>query len=127
MRIVFLAVALTLPCKFGLAAEPGAEVDFIRDVKPLLAAQCTTCHGPSKQENGLRLDAGASVMKGGDNGMPVVPGKPDESLLILAVTGKSDVISQMPSEGEPLKQEQIDLLRRWIAAGAKAPADDIAK
>src|SRR5687767_13307569 len=101
MRFAPLALAAVLLSTIARAAELAAEVDFVREIKPLLAAHCTKCHGPSKQENGLRLDAGASVMKGGDNGVPVVAGKPDESLLILAVTGKSDVISQMPSEGEP--------------------------
>jgi mono/diheme cytochrome c family protein len=103
------------------------EIDFLRDIKPLLAAHCTKCHGPAKQENGLRLDAGAAIARGGDSGPPFVAGKPDESLLILAVTGKSDVISKMPSKGEPLSDAQLDLLKRWIAAGADIPAGDVVK
>ena len=127
MRIVFLVMtAFWLPT-FAFAAAAAAEMDFVRDVKPLLAAHCTRCHGPAKQENGLRLDAGVTLLKGGDSGVAVVAGKPEESLLILAVTGKSDAISKMPPEGEPLTAEQIDLLRRWIAAGAKAPSDDVAR
>jgi mono/diheme cytochrome c family protein len=105
----------------------AAELDFLRDIKPLLAERCAKCHGPAKQENGLRLDAGQGVVRGGDNGPPIVASKPDESLLVLAVTGKSDVISKMPPKGEPLTAEEIDLLRRWIAAGAKVPADDVLK
>src|SRR5262245_61834123 len=103
------------------------DADFLRDIKPLFAANCTKCHGPARQENGLRLDAGVAVLRGGDSGTPFVAGKPDESLLILAVTGKSDVISRMPPKGDPLSTAQIDLLKRWIAAGAKIPADDVAK
>ncbi len=109
------------------ADEPAVEVDFLRDVKPLLAARCVKCHGPEKQENGLRLDAGAALARGGDSGVPFVAGKPDESLLMLAVTGKSDTISRMPPKGEPLTDSEIDLLRRWITAGAKTPADDVVK
>ena len=124
MRIpIVLAVALV--AKLAVAAESPAEVDFVRDVKPLLAARCTKCHGPEKQENGLRRDAGAAVLRGGDSGPSVAAGKPDESLLIQAVTGKSDVISKMPPKGEPLTDQQIAILRRWIAAGAVAPADDL--
>ena len=120
MIVVSLGVAVR-------AAEPDSEIDFLRDIKPLLAERCTKCHGPAKQENGLRLDAGQGVARGGDNGPPIVAGKPDESLLIQAVTGKSDVISKMPPKGEPLSGEQIELLRRWIAAGANVPADDVLK
>jgi mono/diheme cytochrome c family protein len=103
------------------------EIDFVRDIKPLFALHCTKCHGPEKQENGLRLDAGAGVARGGDSGAAFVANKPDESLLIQAVTGKSDVISKMPPKGEPLSAAQIDLLRRWIAAGASIPAGDVVK
>jgi mono/diheme cytochrome c family protein len=124
MRIWLLAILFVSPLP-SLAAEPGAEIDFLRDIKPLLAERCSKCHGPAKQENGLRLDAGQGVARGGDNGPPVVAGKPDESLLIQAVTGKSEVISKMPPKGEPLRGEQIELLRRWIAAGANVPADDM--
>ncbi len=106
---------------------PAEEIDFVRDIKPLLAVHCTKCHGPRKQENGLRLDDGAAVARGGDSGVPFVAGKPDESLLIQAVTGRSDLISKMPPKGEPLSEIQIDLLRKWIAAGASIPASDVVK
>jgi len=119
-----IVLAVLLMASLARAAEPPGEVDFARDVKPLLAAHCTKCHGPDKQENGLRLDGGTALLRGGDSGSPVAAGQPDESLLIKAVTGKSDVISKMPPKGEPLTDQQIAILRRWIAAGAVAPADD---
>jgi mono/diheme cytochrome c family protein len=113
---------------FALANCASAEdIDFIRDIKPLFAAHCINCHGPRKQENGLRLDAGQAVARGGDSGVPFIAGKPDESLLIKAVTGSSDDVSKMPPEGQPLSAEQIDLLKRWIAAGASIPAGDVVK
>jgi len=124
MRTWLLAIALVATLAGRASAD---DVDFLRDIKPLLAAHCTKCHGPAKQENGLRLDAGAAVLRGGDNGTPFVAGKPDESLLIQAVTGKSDVISKMPPKGEPLSAAQIDLLKRWISAGANIPASDVVK
>jgi mono/diheme cytochrome c family protein len=105
------------------AAEP---VDYARDIKPLLAANCVQCHGPDKQESDLRLDAGRSILAGGNSGPAVVPSHSDESLLIQAVEGEADVVSRMPpeDEAEPLAAEQIALLRRWIDAGAKFPEDD---
>ena len=83
------------------------DIDYLRDIKPLLTQQCGKCHGPTKQENGLRLDTTASGLRGGDAGAAITPGKSAESLLIKAVTGKSDTISKMPPEGSGLTEAQI--------------------
>jgi mono/diheme cytochrome c family protein len=120
--LVIPVVGAALVCR--AAAD---DVDFLRDVKPLLAARCAKCHGPEKQENGFRIDAGAALARGGDSGPAIVAGKPDESLLLQAVMGKSDTISRMPLKSEPLTDAEVDLLRRWIAAGASIPADDVVK
>jgi mono/diheme cytochrome c family protein len=101
------------------------DVDYLRDIKPLLTQQCGKCHGPAKQENGLRLDTTASALLGGDAGPAIVAGKSAESPLIKAVTGKSDTISKMPPEGSGLTEAQIALLSKWIDEGAKAPADEL--
>ena len=107
-----------------IGASRGQEPDYARDIKPLLAAHCAKCHGPDKQENGLRLDAASMAIRGGDSGSAVVPGKPAESLLVKAIQG-SDELSKMPPEDEPqLTAEQIDLLLKWVAGGAKHPADE---
>src|SRR5262245_12217276 len=81
------------------AIARAEEIDFRRDVQPVLGAKCVRCHGPEKRENGLRLDAGSLVLKGGDSGPAVTAGKAAESLLILAVTGKTDLVSKMPPKG----------------------------
>src|SRR5687768_9133926 len=97
------------------------ELDYARDIKPLLAAHCAKCHGPEKQENGLRVDAGSLAVRGGDSGAAIVPGKPAASLLIQAVKGEGDA-SKMPPEDEPqLSSDQISLLVKWIEAGAQFP------
>jgi len=126
-RLVLVVAVLALIWLALPGRASADEIDFLRDIKPIFAAHCTKCHGPAKQENGLRLDAGVAVARGGDSGPLIVVGKPDESLLILAVTGKSDAISKMPSKGDPLSDAQIDLLKRWIAAGASIPANDVVK
>jgi len=103
----------------------AAEVDYARQVKPLLSERCYTCHAALKQESGLRLDTGASIIKGGDSGAIVSPGKSGESELIARVT-HSDPDIRMPPEGEgsPLTGDEVALLKAWIDQGAKGPADE---
>ncbi|MFN0053543.1 MAG: PSD1 and planctomycete cytochrome C domain-containing protein [Planctomycetales bacterium] len=113
-------LGLLLLCRVAAAAEP---VDYLREIKPILKARCFACHGALKQQSGLRLDAGTLIRQGGDSGAVVVPGKPDESLLLerVAAEGASE---RMPPEGEPLKPEQIEQLKAWISQGATSPEDE---
>ena len=103
----------------------AAEVDYLREVKPLLAEKCGACHGAVRQKSGLRLDAGKFIHQGGDEGPAIVVGKSGESALIHKLTAAGGE-SLMPPEGEgkPLNAHEIDLLRRWIDAGAKYPANE---
>jgi hypothetical protein len=102
----------------------GSEpVVYEREVKPLLQARCVACHGPLKQEAGLRLDTAALAVKGGKNGGVIKPGDAPASRLIERISA-TDEAERMPPEGEPLTVKEIALLRRWIAEGAKAPADE---
>jgi mono/diheme cytochrome c family protein len=104
------------------AADPDAEAVafFEKEVRPLLIESCVKCHGPKKQESGLRLDARAALLQGGDHGPAVVPGKPEESLLVKAVRQQGEL--QMPPGGK-LKGAQIAALVRWIALGAPWAGD----
>ena len=105
------------------AAEP---LDYLRDVKPILAQNCVACHGARVQRSGLRLDTAAAALKGGNAGPALVPGKSAESRLIQAVTGSRKDVAAMPPEKPRLPDKQIALLRAWIDQGAKAPADEVA-
>jgi len=109
--------ALALP---ALAAE---KVDYLRDVKPVLAARCFACHGALKQEGKLRLDTAEFIRKGGKHGPAIVASKPAASLLLKKVSAAS-LDDRMPPEGEPLHAPQLAALREWIAAGAPAPRDE---
>ena len=117
---------LPLTGLLGLLGTPLASgatnADFARDIRPLLAERCFSCHGEKKQESGLRLDRQADALKGGDHGPAVVPGKPAESVLLQAVTGTHTEVAKMPKKGEALTAEQISLLRNWIEQGAAWPA-----
>jgi mono/diheme cytochrome c family protein len=118
---VLPAFLLLLPGRV-LAAEP---IDYLRDVKPIIARHCYACHGPDKQRSGLRLDTSAAAHKGGNNGPAVVPGKSASSRLIQAVTAADDV-PVMPPKEPRLSKAEIAMLRAWIDAGAHAPADEVA-
>jgi hypothetical protein len=111
-----LVAAAPIAC---LAAEP--TVEFLRDVKPILAQRCFRCHSSLHEESNFRLDSVAALIKGGDLGPAVVAGKSGESRLIAAVLGKGDL--KMPPEGEPLTEAQIATLKAWIDAGALPPAE----
>lgn len=92
---------------------------FETNVRPVLVEHCQRCHGPKKQEAGLRLDSRQAVLTGGDNGPALAPGKPDESLLIGAVRHTGDL--QMPPDGK-LDPKTIAVLVDWVRRGAPWPA-----
>jgi mono/diheme cytochrome c family protein len=100
----------------GAAAEERHF--FETKIRPVLAANCFQCHGPDKQEENLRLDSRAAALAGGDRGPAIVPGKPDESLLIKAVKHLDDL--EMPPKKQ-LPREQIADLALWIKSGAAWP------
>lgn len=120
-----LVPAALVPAVLVLAPAATAQeraVDFVADVAPILQQRCVGCHGPAKQKGDLRLDRREHLFHGERDLWTVVPGDPGASVLIERVelpAGDDDI---MPNEGEPLRPEQIDVLRRWIAAGAGWPA-----
>lgn len=100
-------------------AIPAAEKEFFeKRVRPLLLEKCATCHGATKQKGGLRLDSGEHVRTGGESGPVVVPGKPDDSLLIDAVRYTGDY--KMPPSGK-LPESEIAVLTEWVRQGARWP------
>ncbi|MFN0121816.1 MAG: DUF1553 domain-containing protein [Blastocatellia bacterium] len=101
----------------------SAAVDFERDIRPLLHARCVACHGPEKQQAGLRLDQKAGALRGGVGGAVIVPGNSNASPLIRRVTS-ADRAERMPPAGEALTPREIGLLRAWIDAGAVWPGTD---
>ena len=117
-----LLVGLSL---FPIALRAGApDVDFRRDIEPLLRARCYSCHGPQQQMNGLRLDRREDALCGGHSGPLVQAGNSDGSELILRVTGQADR-SPMPPMGERLTADQIAALRSWIDQGAPWPREEM--
>ncbi|MBD3672528.1 MAG: DUF1549 domain-containing protein [Planctomycetaceae bacterium] len=110
----------TTACLFvvGLMSTASAQVDYSREIRPILAKHCYSCHGPGEQESGLRVDEEKIIKGEADSGLnAVVPGKPDESELIARITS-DDEFMRMPPEGKPLSDQEIKLLKQWISEGA---------
>ncbi len=95
---------------------------FEAKIRPVLVGTCFRCHGDNKTGGNLRIDSREALMKGGDSGPAIVPGNPDESLLLIAITRKSDDVSAMPPEKDKaLRADQIADFTRWIKTGATWP------
>ncbi|HET6424392.1 MAG TPA: DUF1549 domain-containing protein, partial [Planctomycetaceae bacterium] len=105
----------------GVASVWANDADerlFETQVRPVLAAHCLSCHGPDKQESGLRVDSRAALMAGGDRGPAIVPGKLDESPLIELIRRTGE--TKMPPAA-PLTAAQVAALEEWVRRGAIWP------
>lgn len=103
------------------ASDSSEQAEYFEQhIRPVLHSRCIKCHGENKQEAGLRLDTSEAMLKGGDSGPAVLPGKPEDSLLLEAVRYES---LEMPPDGR-LTEDQVARLDRWIRDGAVWPAHD---
>ena len=109
--VLSVAVIAQLPPS---AAQP---IDFTRDIKPILQVSCVRCHGRGREPGGFSIETRELLLKGGDDGPALVPGKSAESHLIALVAGL-DPDEVMPKKGSRLTTAQIGLLRAWIDQGA---------
>ena len=123
-------------CLTGSLALPGDKVDLPRKspksqsvapqhvdffearIRPVLAEHCFTCHGPKKQQSGLRLDSREGLLRGADGGLVVVPGRPEESPLIEAI--RHDATIKMPPKSKLPAQAIIDMTT-WVRMGVPWP------
>lgn len=115
--IVVLCLVPTSVLAQDALARP--KVDFAREVQPILAKRCFSCHGPDKAEAGLRLnkrEAALAELPSGEHA--VIAGNVEKSELLVRVASTEEG-ERMPPEGPPLSVEQIEIIRRWIADGAK--------
>ena len=101
--------------------SPDEAKHFHQQVLPILRNECFRCHG-EKDQGGLRLDSRALALKAGDSELPaIVPGKASASELMRRIRHESED-ERMPPTGKGLTAEQIDILAKWIDAGAPWPA-----
>jgi hypothetical protein len=127
-RCFAMPLAITGAWLIGLASpgfaqqlQPSQVQFFENQVRPVLANNCYRCHGADKHRSGLRLDSRAGVLAGGEGGPAIVPGKPDDSLLIKAVNYRD---LEMPP-GKRLSKNEVAALTEWVRMGAPWPGGDI--
>jgi len=111
----------SLATKLPSAAKK--TVSYKKDIKPLFEKSCVNCHGPKKRPKGkFRVDTRELALKGGSEGVAIIPGKSDKSPLTYYISYQV-VDYEMPPEGKKdypkLNKEQIGLVRAWIDQGAK--------
>ncbi len=100
------------------AADADRVAEFENTIRPLLIKHCIECHGPKKSESGLRLDSRVGILKGGVTGPAVVPGRPEQSVLLQAIRHQDGL--EMPPDVK-LTDREIGALARWIENGAAWP------
>lgn len=123
-RKILTACVLSLLVVTGRAA---AEVDFVKDIKPILEQSCLKCHGAEKPKSGLRIDTREGLIKGSRGGPVIEVGKADKSLFYTLTTKPKDDPERMPPEGDGLTKEQAEKLKTWINEGVKWPTGLVLK
>src|ERR1051325_3282676 len=108
---VLFLLTLALCARAANQAE-DANRFWSTHIQQLLADNCFKCHGNIETKSGLNLMTPGEVLKGGENGPAVVPGKPEKSLLYKYVQPESD--PHMPPKGKQLSLEEMALVKRWI-------------
>lgn len=109
-------------------AVQSADLEFYRDVYPFLKTNCISCHNKTTAKAGLNMETPELMIKGGDSGPSLVPGKSEESLIVLASTHKKEM--EMPpvnnkSGAENLSPEEIAILKQWVDEGAKSSVQQV--
>ena len=120
MRVSLTNAAVLLVAAWAHLAS-AAPVTYSKQIQPIFAKHCTSCHKAEGGKAQISLVNWEGVVKGGESGLAVAPGKPRESLLLKKISGATPA---MPARGEPLNSEQVFLIRRWISEGAKNDAGE---
>jgi len=119
MITLLLACLLLLPAQNPdpVPQQNDSTVTFSRDVYPILSRNCLQCHGPLQQLSDFRIDQRQQLLKPGI----LLPHKPHDSELLRRITLPTTDSRHMPPVGNPLTQQQLDIIRQWIAEGAVIP------
>ncbi len=114
---VALGVVFGLAVTVAAQAQPSAQVDFAKQVQPILNANCTACHKGSAAPANLHLDSAAGVLTGSDSGKVIAAGNAKDSILAQRISDTTG--NQMPPSG-PMSADKIAVIVNWINQGAKA-------
>lgn len=99
-------------------------VSFRSEIAPIMLDHCLACHGAKKAEGGYRVDSYAELVKAGDSGELPIAASPEQGSELLRRITCMDESERMPAESEPLSQEQIELVKQWVAGGGKFDGED---
>ena len=122
--ILGLSLAAWLGLVGSKPATPAEDQSFHARIAPVLEQRCVHCHGDRSPKGNLSLTTAAAALAGGDGGPAIVPGKPDESLLLEMIAGDPP---EMPRKDKPLSPQQVADIRKWIEQGAAWPAGLVLK
>src|SRR4051812_49875307 len=104
----------------AFAADTAPKATYSQ-VRAIFAQHCLSCHDSKEQEGSLILETHQSLMKGGNSGAVIVPGKAAESLLVQQIEHAKKPFMPPPKKGDKLSPQEIAVIRAWIDAGAPAP------
>ena len=108
----------------GPPPPPNTPAFFTHDAQPIFREECIRCHGNLNHKGGLRLDSRAAILLGGKSGPILIPGHPEQSLLVTLIRHQNPTPhpGPMPPKGT-LSEADIATITRWIQAGALIPKD----
>src|SRR5947207_6725232 len=118
----FLCITAVLALVAPALAADAAPKPTYSQVRAIFAQHCLSCHDSKEQEGSLILETYQSLLKGGDSGAVIVPGKAAESLLVQQIEHIKKPFMPPPKKGDKLSPQEIAVIRAWIDAGAPAPA-----
>jgi hypothetical protein len=122
MKTRIARASVLLSSAFVLVACGQKEISYKADVQPILQSYCVECHsenGKGTEKSGLLLTSYENVMKGTRFGSIVKPGDALSSTIVMLVEGRADPSIKMPHGKEPMPKEKIEILKQWVAQGAK--------
>src|SRR5437868_949119 len=125
LKTPLLVLCMMIGFSAHAANKPAASaaIDFNREIRPILSDKCFKCHGPDEKERKakLRFDRKEDALKAAKSGnFAIVPGDTTKSKMVERITSKdADEIMPPVKSGKKLTGQEIDLLTRWIAQGAK--------
>src|SRR6266849_502302 len=121
MRVVSFAT-----CLIAIPLLRAGDPSYLRDVRPILDKNCTSCHQPASKQSELDLTTYAGFQAGGRRGPAFVPGSPEHSLVIQFITAAQE--PSMPLCQPPLYANDVSTIREWIKSGSRddSPSDTAA-
>lgn len=121
--VLFFLVRSTSTSDLAIASDDSEKNAFFETkIRPALHEHCLNCHNVGKKNGGLSLDSRDGWMQGGDSGPAIVPGQPDESLLLRSIQHREAGL-EMPAKAPKLSDGMLEDFRKWIADGAVDPRD----